>query len=162
MRNHSIARFGGAVAVAALTVTLAACSGGGQSVADACKTAEAAMSEVNENTNSMVQEALSGEADYAELFAPVQEALSNAESEITNEEVKSALGSVGTEFDALVEDLSGLELPNADDIDPTAPDAMEQLNKMQEDAQAASESLQERSQALMDAGTKLQELCNAG
>lgn len=161
MRNTSIARIGGALAAAALTVSLAACSGG-QSVAEACKTADNAMQEVNANTSTMLQEAMSGDADYAELFKPVQEALDNAESQVTNEEVSAALGDVSTEFDGLVDELSGLEIPKMDDIDPTDPAAMEKLNQMQADMEAASASIQERADALTKAGQNLTEVCSAG
>ena len=161
MTNSIIRRTGALLAAAALTVTLASCSGG-QSVAEACKVAQNAMSEVNTNTSSMMQEAMSGDADYAELFKPVQEALADAESQVTNEEVSSALKGVSTEFNGLVDDLSGFEIPSTDDIDPTDPEAMAKLDKMQEDLTAVSEKLQERAQSLQDAGNELTSLCNAG
>ncbi|QZY51202.1 hypothetical protein [Leucobacter tenebrionis] len=161
MKITTIARVGGALAAAALTVSLAACSGG-QRVADACSSASEAMQEVNANTNSIMQEAMAGDADYAELFKPVQEALSDAEKKVTNEEVLTPLSKVSSEFDGLVEQLSGLEIPNMDEIDPTDPAAMEDIEKMQADLEEASASMQERADALTKASQDLAEVCNVG
>ena len=156
-----IRRTSALLAATALAFTLASCSGG-QSVQEACQAANDAISEVNSNTNTAIRDALDGNADYAELFTPAQEAIAKAKDDVKNEEVSAALSKVSDEFDGLVADLDGLEMPNPDDIDPTAPDAMEKLDEMQAQATEISDKLQARAGSLNDAAQEYNSVCQAG
>ena len=82
MNTSTVTRIAGIAAAIALTATMTACSGG-QSVADACKIANAEMttatSSMSSDLNSAMQNATSGEkVDFAALFAPVTEGLDAA------------------------------------------------------------------------------------
>lgn len=154
------ARTGALVAAAGLALSMSACSGG-QSVAEACKVANETVNEVNQDTQQIMQDALSG-GDMTELFAPVEKALDDAQSKITNEEVATKLGKVQDEFSAMSSKLEGVEMPDMSNIDPTDPDAMADLESQQAELEQLSTDMQESSEALMAAGQDLQETCNAG
>ena len=175
----STRRIGAAVAALALASTLAACSGG-QSVADACKIAEDTMTEVvatsQTDAQAAMQSAMEGEdVDLAEIFAPVVKALEETEGKVTNGDVKPALSAFVKEYKSFAGALGDFDMSAFKDIselsniDPTAPDAEEklaELQKMSEELQAQSEELQTtlttQQETLTAAGTKLQEVCNAG
>lgn len=159
--NSLTRRTGAVVAAAGLALALASCSGG-QSVADACKIADSTVSEANTEMQGIVSDALAGEGDISTLFEPINKALADAQSKVSNAEVSDALKTVSEEFTALGTELGDYQIPDVSDIDMSASDAMEQLEEAQAQAEELSAALQERSQSLMDAGQKLQEVCNAG
>lgn len=175
----STRRIGAVVAALALASTLAACSGG-QSVADACKVTNETMTEVvaqsQSDAQTAMQSAMQGEeVDLKAIFTPVVEALEETESKVTNDKVKPVLSTFVTEYkafaDALGEfDMSGFqELSDLSNMDPSAPDAAEKLEELQtksEELQAQAEELQTTMQTqqegLVEASSKLQEVCAAG
>lgn len=175
----STRRIGAAVAALALASTLAACSGG-QSVADACKIAEDTMTEVvatsQTEAQSAMQSAMAGEdVDLKAIFTPVVEALEETEGKVTNGDVKPALNDFVTEYKAFADTLGEFDMSAFKDIaelsnvDPTAPDAAEKLaeletkgKELQAQAEELQTSMQTQQESLTAAGTKLQDVCNAG
>ena len=157
----STRRIGAVVAALALASSLAACSGG-QSVADACKIADSTVSEANSEMQSLMSDAMAGDGDLATMFEPVNKALEEAQAKVTNPDVSKALTSVADEFKGMSTELGDYKIPDMSSIDPSDPDAMAELEALQAESEELSASLEKRSQALMEAGTNLQEVCAAG
>lgn len=165
MTEKTIRRAGAALAAAALSITLASCASG-SSVADDCAIATDAVNEVSSDvqdaTKQYMEDVTSGaDADLNSLIAPITEALESAQAEVTNEEVSAALNEVSDKFDTLANSFAELEMPDLSEIDPTDPNAMAELKKIQEQSEEASAELMERSQALGEAGKNLQKLCQS-
>ena len=164
MNTSTAARIGGVVAAIALTATMTACSGG-QSVADACKIANAEMttatSSMSSDLNSAMQNATSGEkVDFAALFAPVTEGLDAASAKITNDTVKKPLDAFSTEYKSFVKAFEGFEIPDMKTIDPADPSAIDKLTQAQEKLKEISTKAQDASTKLTDQAKKLQDVCN--
>lgn len=157
----STRRIGAVVAALALASSLAACSGG-QSVADACKIADTTVSEANTEMQTLMSDAMSGEGDLATMFEPINKALDEAQSKVTNPDVSKALSSVADEFKGMSDELGDYKLPDMSSIDATDPDAMAELEALQADSEELAASLEKRAAALTEAGTNLQEVCAAG
>ncbi|QIK62543.1 hypothetical protein G7068_04470 [Leucobacter viscericola] len=157
----STLRIGAVVAAIALASTLSACSGG-QSVTEACKVANSTVNEATSDMNTLLQDAMSGNGDFSKVFDPINKALDEAQSKVTNEKVSKSLKTVADEFSAMGEDLKGYKVPDVSSIDMTAPDASEKLEAMSKESEAVSAKLQKRSESLQKAGTDLQKVCNAG
>lgn len=86
------------------TIGLTAC-GGEQSVADACKVANATVKEAEGDITSSMSEAGSGDySKVTESFKKLSSSLKDAEGKITNKEVKDALGN----FRGSIDEFSGL------------------------------------------------------
>lgn len=161
-------RIGAVIASIGLAAALASCAGG-QSVADACKVAEETMTDVvtesQTEIQAQMQSAMSGEEiDLNAALEPVQEALKDTQSKVTNEEVKKPLDAFVTEYNSFVDvvkgaDLSGMaELQN---LDPSDPEAMTKAQELQEEAQQLQTDLTDATSKLQDASEGLQSVCNA-
>lgn len=161
MEKKSVFKLAGVLGAAALTLSLAACSGG-QSVAEACQVANSTVNDATGDLQSIMSEVTSGGGDIASAFEPISAALDEAKSKVTNEEVSTALADVTDQFNAMSDTLSGFEIPDTSNIDPSDPDQMAALEKFQEESAEISSKLQEQSSSLTEAGQKLQEVCNAG
>ncbi|MEJ6488537.1 hypothetical protein PQI23_02230 [Leucobacter sp. USCH14] len=105
---------------------------------------------------------MSGEGDLSAAFDPITEALEEAQAEVTNEEVSTALTNFTDELSAMSGTLEGYEIPDTSSIDPADPEAMDKLEQMQSEAEEMTTKLQEHSTSLTEAGQKLQDLCSAG
>lgn len=156
----------GLAAAAALTLTLAACSGG-QSTADACKIADEKMTDVSNQAMTDVQDSMqqlmNGEnVDFDAIFSPISESLDETQGEITNEEVSDAVSNFATAFNGLADELSGFEMPDMSQIDASDPEAMAELQQVQEEATALQQTLTEKTQELQDAQQQVADVCNAG
>lgn len=158
--SKTITRVAGVLGVVTLTLSLAACSGG-QSVAEACQIAQDSVAETGDQVNSLMAEALSGSGSMKDLISPLNDALESAEKKITNPEVSAALESMNSEFVRLGDLLEGIQIPDMQNLDPSNPTATPEQLKAQEDLDAISGDLEERSSALEKADTKLQALCGA-
>lgn len=163
MAQKTLLKIAGALGAATLTLTLASCAGG-QSVADACKIANAEISKASSSMQSDLSSAMqgmtSGETpDFNALFEPILEGLDSAEKKVTNEKVKEPLSTFTTQYRDFAKSLEGFEVPDMSNIDPTDTDA---LTKASEDMQALSTQISDDSSKLMESGQKLQEVCNAG
>lgn len=166
MNKSTLTRIGGLAAAIALTATMTACSGG-QSVADACKIANAEMtkatSSVSSDLNAAVQQATQGEkVDFAGIFAPVQKGLDEAGKKVTNETVKAPLTAFASEFEGFIKVYEGLEIPDLKNIDATDPASMDKVKQAQDKIQEVSTKAQAASAKLTEQGKKLQEVCNKG
>ena len=159
--KKSLFKVAGIFGAAALTFSLASCSGG-QSVADACSIANSTVNEATGDLQSVLSDAMSGEGDLSAAFDPITEALEEAQSEVTNEEVSTALTNFTEELSAMSGTLEGYEIPDASSIDPADPEAMDKLEQMQSEAEEMTSKLEEHSTALTEAGQTLQDLCSAG
>lgn len=159
--KKSLFKIAGIFGAAALTLSLASCSGG-QSVADACNIANSTVNEATGDLQSVLSDAMSGEGDLSAAFDPITEALEEAQSEVTNEEVSTALANFTDELSAMSSTLEGYEIPDASSIDPSDPEAMDKLDQMQAEAEEMTTKLQEQSTALTEAGQNLQDICTAG
>ncbi|MEV8337215.1 hypothetical protein [Leucobacter sp. NPDC077196] len=159
--TKSLFKVAGIFGAAALTLSLASCSGG-QSVADACNIANSTVNEATGDLQSVLSDATSGEGDLSAAFDPITEALEDAQSEVTNEEVSTALASFTDELSAMSGTLEGYEIPDASSIDPADPEAMDKLDQMQAEAEEMTTKLQEQSTSLTEAGQNLQDICTAG
>jgi hypothetical protein len=122
---------------------LTGCSGGGQTVAEACTTAQTALSDVQTDMTEVQTDAAAGDfSKLAGTLDTLEDKLSDTADKLGNAEVKTALNDlsdkVGT-FGELFEDI--------DDGDVTAIS-----DKVQEITDAAT--------AVQESGTKLDALCN--
>ncbi|WP_053353513.1 MULTISPECIES: hypothetical protein [Leucobacter] len=160
MEKKSVFKLAGVLGAAALTLSLAACSGG-QSVAEACQVANSTVNDATGDLQSIMSDVTSG-GDLSTAFEPISAALDEAKSKVTNEEVSTALADVTAQFNAMSDTLSGFEIPDTSNIDPTDPEQMAELEKFQEESAEISTKLQEQSTALTESGKKLQEVCSAG
>lgn len=125
------------------TLGLAAC-GGEQSVADACKVANASVKEAEADITSSMTEA--GGGDYSKItesFGKLSSSLKDAEGKITNTEVKQALG----DFRSSIDEFSGL-FEGIKDGDVTA------LAEKTDELEAVNTKLS-------DSAKKITELCPA-
>lgn len=159
--TKSLFKIAGIFGAAALTLSLASCSGG-QSVADACNIANSTVNEATGDLQSVLSDAMSGEGDLSAAFDPITEALEDAQSEVTNEEVSTALANFTDELSATSGTLEGYEIPDPSSIDPADPEAMDKLDQMQAEAEEMTTKLQEQSTSLTEAGQNLQDICTAG
>ncbi|WP_017791727.1 hypothetical protein [Leucobacter salsicius] len=155
----TITRVTGALGVAALALSLAACSGG-QSVAEACQIAQDSIAQASDQVDQLMSEAVSGGGTMKDLVDPLNDALDGAEKKVTNPEVSAALKSMNSEFVRLGDLLEGVPLPDTQDIDPDAAATPEEL-KTEEALEAISGELEKRNAALEQADMQLQELCGA-
>ena len=160
-------RIGAIVASLGLAAALASCSGG-QSVADACKVAEETMTDVVTESQAEVQtqleSAMAGETvDLNAALEPVQEALKDTQSKVTNEEVKKPLDTFVSEYNSFVDVIKGADLSGMADLqnlDPTDPEAVAKAQELQADAQQLQTDLTDATSKLQDASTGLQSVCN--
>ena len=161
-------RIGAVVASIGLAAALASCSGG-QSVADACKVAEETMTGVVTESQTEIQSQMEaamsgGEIDLDAALQPVQEALKDTQSKVTNEDVKKPLDAFVGEYNAFVKvvqdaDLAGMaELQN---LDPSDPEAMAKAQELQAEAQTLQTEITDATKKLQDASNDLQSTCNA-
>lgn len=158
--NVTIRRTGALLAATALTVSLAACSGG-QSVAEACTVAEKAMEQAAEQSQSLLGGALNGgdSAELDEALKSVQDGLDDAIKQVSNEEVGAALKQFDGAFDGMMGDIKALQDLNLDGIDFTAPDAQEKVAAAQKQLEELTPKLESGSADMQAAGDKLTELC---
>ncbi|UOR02706.1 hypothetical protein MUN77_05175 [Leucobacter allii] len=176
--HTQIRRTGAVLAGLALAATLASCAGG-QSVADACAIATDADTKINESNSAITEgfsDLTSGESvNFGELLAPAQDALADAQQQITNEEVKGAYDKIVTSFSATADMLENVdlsvfqdlaELQNLDLSDPANLDRIEELqaksDEIQEQTQGLQDDLKTTQDDLMSAVTELNEVCAAG
>lgn len=157
--NSTIRRIGAFAAAAALTVTLASCSGG-QSVEEACKIAESATTEALGDVETMTQEMLQG-GNLGETFAKVTDALAEAQKQVTNKEVSAALAESVDGVRLISDSLKDFEMPDLSNIDFTDPEAMAQLEELSAKAEEMSAKMEAQGDKLTKAGEKLEALCGA-
>lgn len=157
IKNSS--KIAGVLGAAALAFTLTACSGG-QSVAEACQIAEETVSEAQEDMTTLMSDAMSGDSNMGDMFAPILKAFSDAEKNVSNKEVSAALKDVNAEFSSMIDLVGDFKLPDTSDIDFSDPDAMAEFEAMQADLEALSSELEESTKGMEAAGKRLEELCN--
>lgn len=153
-------KIAGVLGAAALAFTLTACSGG-QSVAEACKIAEDTVSQANTEMETLMADAMGGDSNMSELFAPIQQAFSDAEKNVSNADVSKALKDVNSEFSSMIDVLGDFKIPDMSNIDYSDPEAMAEIEDMQAELEAASAELEESAANMQAAGKRLEELCNA-
>ena len=163
MAQKTLLKISGALGAAALTLTLASCSGG-QSVADACKIANSEISKASSSMQSDLSSAMQGMGagetpDFNGMFEPILKGLDSAEEKVTNEKVKEPLSTFTSQYRDFAKSLEGFEMPDMSTIDTTDPEA---VAKATEGMQELSTKITEDSSELMKSGQKLQEVCNAG
>lgn len=146
---------------AALMVTLSACSGGEQSVAEACGVIEAEVTAPLEGMATSLDSSLGDmmygiEVDLDAEFAPLLTAMDEAGEKVSNTEVKEALTDFRGGFQQMVDVLQSVELPNLDSTNMTDPEAIAQA---EEASQKLSEALGESSRAFEASTVKIAELC---
>ncbi len=177
--TKSLFKIAGIFGAAALTLSLASCSGG-QSVADACKIAQDSMTDVvaqsQTDAQSALQSAMSGEeTDFAAIFTPVVDALEDTQGKVTNEDVKGPLDNFVTEYKSFVETFDGIDLSAMQEIqemsqldmtDPANQAKLEELQtkskELQQQSQELQTKLQDSQSTLMDASSELNDVCSAG
>lgn len=174
--TFSIRRTTLAVAAVGLSLGLVSCAGG-QSVAEACKIAEVTLTDasagVATESQSFMTDAVAGkDVDVKAAFEPVLASLKDAQSKITNEEVKAPIDVFVTEFGALTKiygefDFSILAgLGDTSNLDMTDAAAVQELQdkaaKAQEQTLALSEKASEHATKLQTAVDQFAKLCNAG
>lgn len=133
------------LAVAGITaLSLTGCSGGGQTVAEACKTAQTAMSDVQADMAGVQTDAASGDfTKLSETIDTLEKKLSETAGKLGNAEVKSAVEDLSKKvgvFGDVFEDIK--------DGDITAISG-----KVTEITDAAT--------AVQESGVKLDTLCNS-
>ncbi|WP_427870994.1 hypothetical protein [Leucobacter luti] len=161
-------RIGAIVAALGLAATLASCAGG-QSVADACKIANDTMTDVANKAQSDVQtgmqDAMAGkDVNFGEIFKPVVKALEDTQGKVTNEEVKKPLDKFVTEyksFASTIEEVDLSALKDAQNIDPTAPDAQAKLEELQKSTEKLQADITESSTKLQESSTELNSVCSS-
>ncbi|MFD5599550.1 hypothetical protein ACFWHR_05780 [Leucobacter sp. NPDC058333] len=176
--KKSLFKLAGVLGAAALTLSLAACSGG-QSVAEACDIAKKADTEITKSTSEITDsysKLMEGDdVDFAAALDPASKALAKAQDQITNEDVKKPYDKLVSSFDDMKSTLASVDLSAFADIsemqnfDATAPGAEEKLAEMQkksEELQAQASDLQTKMQAnqtdLTDAVSDMNKVCSAG
>lgn len=165
MDTQKIGRASGLIAATGLAIALVGCAGG-QSTADACKIANdnfaEVQQEVQDNSQAAVDGMMNGEdVDFDSLFAPVNDALAKTQEEVTNDEVKPVVDNFATSIQGLTDELSGLDIPNMADFDPTDPEAMAQAEEMQAQAAELQTAMQTHTENIQSATTELNEVCSA-
>lgn len=132
-----------AAALAAITLSLglAACGGGGQSVDEACTVAE---KEVKDAMGDMSSIDPSDTDKATDTIASMSKALQDTEKKLDNDDVKKAVGDLSTEFDKLEKAFGDLK---------AAGDDTEKLTAVSEDMSTISKDVQTK-------GEKLDELCD--
>ncbi|MGO1542876.1 MAG: hypothetical protein ACTHXA_00885 [Gulosibacter sp.] len=108
-----ITRIGSVLAAITLASSLAACSS--QSVDQACLQTNVLLSQVNvtlgHDFNDAVQRGMAGEqVDFDEVLAPIDEAIDQAQSDVSNTEVKDALNGFADAFETFSTDLKNQDL----------------------------------------------------
>jgi len=122
-------------AIAFIPAALTACSGGGQSVADACQVAQEKITDATSGLSSAMSDPEAAETMFADMTA----ALKEAGDEITNEEVKSAYDDFTASFD----------------------DTQSLLEEMAADpANADMDAITEATNSMTDSATKITEVCS--
>ncbi|MBC9953148.1 hypothetical protein ICM05_00600 [Leucobacter sp. cx-42] len=174
--TFSIRRTTLAVAAVGLSLGLVSCAGG-QSVAEACKIAEVTLTDASADlateSQSFMTDAVAGkDVDIKAAFDPMLASLKDAQSKITNAEVKAPLDDFVTEFGAVTDlfgefDFSILAgLGDTSNLDMTDAAAVQELQdkaaKAQEQSLALSEKVNDHSTKLQTAADQLAKLCNAG
>lgn len=160
-------RIGAIVAALGLAATLASCAGG-QSVADACKIANDTMTDVANKAQSDVQTGLQdamsgGDVDFGEIFQPVVKALEETQGKVTNEEVKKPLDTFVTEYKSFATTIEGVDLSalkDAQNIDPTDPNAQAKIEELQKMSETLQADVTESSAKLQEASTELASVCS--
>ena len=115
------------------------------------------------------------DVNFASALDPASEALKKAQSEITNDQVKTAYDKLVTSFEGTKKTLEGVDLSAFADIsdlknfDPSAPgatDKLDELQKKSDELQKQANDLQTDLQAdqkeLTDAVGELNKVCSAG
>lgn len=139
-----------ALTAAATLLLLAGCSAGGQSVADACSIAEEKVNAAQGDLTEAMSAATSGDMDsVGDLIGNFTAALDEAESEITNEEVKPLIEDLNAQFGQVGTALE--ELAGVDTSDPTNVDQLTEI----------SDEMMTVSQDAQTTATELGELCNS-
>ncbi|MBK0420786.1 hypothetical protein JD292_01645 [Leucobacter sp. CSA2] len=162
----SVRRIGAVLATFGLAAALVSCSGG-QSVADACKITndqmESVVTKSQSNVNAELQKATQGEdADIKGAFEPVTKAIKDAQTKVTNEEVKKPLDTFAKEYNSFIDSVEGVDFKQFADLknlDPTDPNAMEKAKAVQETAQKLQKDMTDHATKIQDAGNKLTEVC---
>ncbi|MFF5624506.1 hypothetical protein [Microbacterium sp. LWH10-1.2] len=125
----------------AIAVGLTGCSGGGQSVADACKLINDKGQEISTEAQTAMTEAATDPKAAAEALAGVNDEFQKLAEKVTNTEVKP----VFDKFTDAYSDLATLMKDVAEDPSSAA---------------KATEKLTASSTAIQESGLKLQELCS--
>lgn len=124
-------------------LTGCAAGGGEQSVEEACSIAESSVEGLQSDLGTIQSDATSGNySAVAEQFETLHDGLRDAEGDVTNEEVKSALSDAADSVDTIASVFGGVE-----DGD------VEGLSARADEFQAAGEDLQA-------SGQRLSELCD--
>lgn len=158
--NTILVRVTGTLGVAALALSLAACSGG-QSVAEGCKIAQESLASAGGQIDALTAEALAGGGSVKDLIVPLSDALEAAEEQVTNAQVAAALEELHSEFVGLGELLEGVTIPEQLDTDSTSSTLTPEELKVQQQLDAISGELEKRNSALEIADLNLQALCSS-
>lgn len=156
----SLTRFFVPLTAAAL-LTLSACSST-QTVPEACETADELMNDVLTSVQSDLQGLLSDvdagkEVDVAGVLSPIEKGLAEAQEEISNTEVNSAVGDFADAFSQYLDPLESIDFSQLAEIDEGDPDA---ASKTDEVLAPVMDEVEAGSQAMMEAANQLSELCN--
>lgn len=149
--SSNLRNVGALAASSLLVLTLGACSSQ-QSVDEACGIVSDTLSEVEDSSNLMMQEALTGDGDIADYMEPLSDSLDKAEGKVTNPEVAEALKEFNGQFTELTNTIVEIGGLNLNDLESEGPEIMEKYA-------AEFESIEKDSAAMEESAMKIQELC---
>ena len=158
--NTILVRVTGTLGVAALALSLAACSGG-QSVAEGCKIAQESLASAGGQIDALTAEAFAGGGSVKDLIVPLTDALDTAEEQVTNSQVAAALADLHSEFVGLGDLLESVTIPETEATDPAGSSPSPEELKAQQQLEAISGELEKRNSALEIADLNLQALCSS-
>lgn len=167
MITRPIARVSSVIAVVALAVPLAACSGG-QSVSQACLQTNVALAttfqSIDTDVEAALQKGMEGEEiDLAAVFTPAGDALAQAQKDVSNAEVQEALDAFVGEFDAYAETVEGADwntFASFNQLDPNSDEYARTVDEIESASLELQESIMEHLTGLSEAGDELTTLCN--
>ncbi|MGI6877278.1 hypothetical protein [Microbacterium sp. gxy059] len=135
--------------IALVPAALTACSGGGQSTADACKIVNDGMTEITSNVNEVMSAASSQDIDTVNtLISDMNDEIASLGEEVTNEEVSAAFDDFAGSFQKVVD--AAPQLAELDLTDPASADKANEIAEQVTDAQSE----------IMESGQAIQELCS--